>query len=322
MSRRRVTVYDAAALRLHRDGSRITESNKRKRVIDSHGNPIAVDAVGKLPGVKKSKPRKAEGAKKGKERELEDEEYDELEMIDAPDDEENFPSSSKVKRKRTTIQEGRHRDTIKRAKFDNQFEFISNNLSMAGSSTPARGMTPLPESDFLKTIHYLASHYYDSRNLLLDLFHEQYAQKQKQKRQKEEQSSSDGASDAVEDGEEPSEQKSSGRKSNGHRPEKYRQDWQKDMYRAFSGDMLIALGIVLQEDIIFQLRKRAPPDGWGEMTEVGEEYYDDSDGQDQQPHDFSADSSGNLATDPSDSEEDDAADEGMNEEDESTEEKE
>lgn len=67
----------------------------------------------------------------------------------------------------------------------------------------------------------------------------------------------------------------------------------KDMFQAFSGEMLIAmgasllsilliscthvlvdmLGILIEEDIAHQLTKVPPPEGWDETEEVGDEAY-------------------------------------------------
>jgi len=97
----------------------------------------------------------------------------------------------------------------------------------------------LPESDLLKTIHYFASTYYTTRGVMFN-------RQQSVKKPREE-------------------AKSPGRRR--------RSNHVKNMVKALDGGVLVALGILVEEDIKHQLRPSQMPDDWEEIEQVGRAQY-------------------------------------------------
>ncbi|KAG8935015.1 hypothetical protein FRC01_010520 [Tulasnella sp. 417] len=115
---------------------------------------------------------------------------------------------------------------------------------------------PLPDSDFLKLIHYSASTFYESRGQLRDR--------------------SELLAEVLHGGDDLREAKrkhAKGRASGPSRQRAQNAAKMKTMHTAFGGDVLIALGILLEEDIIQQLKSTELPEGWDEMEIVDDEMY-------------------------------------------------
>lgn len=115
---------------------------------------------------------------------------------------------------------------------------------------------PLPDSDFLKLIHYSASTFYESRGQLRDR--------------------SELLSEVLHAGDDVREAKRKYAKGKAPKPSRQRAQnaaKMKTMHTAFGGDVLIALGILLEEDIIQQLKPTELPEGWDEMEIADDDAY-------------------------------------------------
>ncbi|TBU45203.1 hypothetical protein BD309DRAFT_956803 [Dichomitus squalens] len=181
-ARRRTTVHDVAALRIHRDGTRVANSdtNRRSRrakytVRDARGNWIAKDAGGL--GTVTSRP----GA--SKEDDGQDEDASEVEA-DELLQEELRPSQRKDKGKGRAIDDegdiAVNTRAGKRSRFDEDFSFLNPGAEPAllpsQTGEPlhphpegrAFKTIPVPSSDLLKCLHYFASAYYTAMGQLYD----------------------------------------------------------------------------------------------------------------------------------------------------------
>ncbi|KAG8956602.1 hypothetical protein FRC04_000080 [Tulasnella sp. 424] len=115
---------------------------------------------------------------------------------------------------------------------------------------------PLPDSEFLKLIHYSASTFYESRGQLRDR--------------------SELLSEVLHAGDDLREAKREHAKGKAPKPSRQRSqnaEKMKTMHTALGGDVLVALGILLEEDIIHQLKPTELPEGWDEMKIVDDEAY-------------------------------------------------
>ncbi|KAI0694375.1 hypothetical protein C8T65DRAFT_711013 [Cerioporus squamosus] len=181
--RRRSTVHDLAALRLHRDSSRVLNSDTnfssrraKYALRDARGNWIAQDAGG-LGKVKQR--RSASEPDQG--RDATEPEADE----EGTDDVQSSPTKDKGKeRARESGSDDEdvslNRRAQKRRRFDEDLSYLearSQSLSVhipneegiplqAGEDLP--GTLPTPSSDLLKCLHHFASSYYTAMGQLYD----------------------------------------------------------------------------------------------------------------------------------------------------------
>ncbi|KAI8989867.1 hypothetical protein BD414DRAFT_414564 [Trametes punicea] len=189
--RRRSTVHDLAALRLHRDGTRVLNSDTnvasrraKHAVRDARGNWIARDAGG-LGSVKQRRSAPHDGPD-GVE---EDEEA--LDDVSLP------PENGKGKRRAREDKDSDAEDALnprarKRRRFDKDLSYLASRSSSAArqpansEGTPPQsvelpGELPVPSSDLLKCLHYFASTYYTAMGQLYDATRE--VRKQRRARQ-------------------------------------------------------------------------------------------------------------------------------------------
>ncbi|KAI0758190.1 hypothetical protein C8Q74DRAFT_1175066, partial [Fomes fomentarius] len=190
--RRQTTVHDVAALRVHRDGSRVLNSDtnlssRRAKYAthDARGNWIAHDAGG-LGTVKQRRSASQPG-----EGDDEDSEHDGDEGAGSE------PSGNREKGK------GRANDKViedselvapnpraqKRKRFDDDMSYLDF-ASFPPPSTPPLDAgclapldTPVPSSDLLKCLHYFASTYYSAMGQLYDATKDFRQQRKKRKAQ-------------------------------------------------------------------------------------------------------------------------------------------
>ncbi|KAI1795002.1 hypothetical protein LXA43DRAFT_1080308 [Ganoderma leucocontextum] len=194
-TRRRTTVHDLAALRVHRDGSRVansdTNSSSRRAkytVRDARGNWVAKDAGGL--GTVKLRPTasqpEGEQDEDGGGSELEvDEELMEEEEEEEEEEDRASPKVDKGKgraRESEDEEEGIAVNTRaqKRRRFEEDFSYLIPSAPalippQSGEdpqhSHPAEedsGTFPVPSADLLKCLHYFASTYYTAMGQLYD----------------------------------------------------------------------------------------------------------------------------------------------------------
>ncbi|KAI0658632.1 hypothetical protein C8Q70DRAFT_1045604 [Cubamyces menziesii] len=193
--RRRSTVHDLAALRLHRDGTRVPNVDATDRpsrrakyaVRDARGNWIAQDAGG-LGNVKQ---RRSASHPDG------DEELDGDEEDEAAADEVSPPpprDKGKGKAREDEASEGEDLNprARKRRRFDEDFSYLASHSSSALAQptldedhsvlgeAKVPSALPVPSSDLLKCLHYFASTYYTAMGQLYDATRE--ARKRKKAR--------------------------------------------------------------------------------------------------------------------------------------------
>ncbi|KAI9057660.1 hypothetical protein FKP32DRAFT_1583328 [Trametes sanguinea] len=189
--RRRSTVHDLAALRLHRDGTRVlnSDSNRSSRrakyaVRDARGNWIAHDAGG-LGTVKQRRSASRPS-------------HDDEPNAESADEGPHTPSKDKGK--------GRARDdevndelnprARKRRRFDEDLNYLASASSPAvippadseihglNNHEETPGALPVPSSDLLKCLHYFASTYYTAMGQLYDSSREHRKERKARKLEK------------------------------------------------------------------------------------------------------------------------------------------
>ncbi|CDO77197.1 hypothetical protein BN946_scf184747.g10 [Trametes cinnabarina] len=179
-TRRRSTVHDLAALRLHRDGTRVLNSDTnlssrraKYAVRDARGNWIAHDAGG-LGNVKQRR--------SASQMNREDEADADADERESADDVPPTPSRDKGKG-RAREDEGSGVDEVlnprakKRRRFDEDLNYLGT-VPAPVLATPAdsentglpdgHATLPVPSSDLLKCLHFFASTYYTAMGQLYD----------------------------------------------------------------------------------------------------------------------------------------------------------
>ncbi|KAH0840218.1 hypothetical protein J3R83DRAFT_1222 [Lanmaoa asiatica] len=275
--RRKSTTHDLATLRLHPDGSRVQQSaaNARHRtakstLVDFRGNWIAKDAGGK--GTVKKRRRvntahtdEADG-----------------EFIDLSDDEEHARSQSKGKQRArdshtpdedTSQEPGSERldtRTRQRLSFMRDLSFLDPPVSISSleqdidHSDAASARDPVisfpdPAPDLLKSIHHFASCYYRERGQLLDTSRDFRGKKKEKYKQSQENihtlaanglknqsiDSESGHTETEDEATEEDEDESEimdAENSEREEPSTKVGTYRKDMYKAFDGSALMAIG--------------------------------------------------------------------------------
>ncbi|KAI0677702.1 hypothetical protein C8Q78DRAFT_105946 [Trametes maxima] len=188
-ARRRSTVHDLATLRLHRDGTRVlnSDTNRSSRrakhaIRDARGNWVAQDAGG-LGNVKQRRnvPQPSEDNAS---------ESDDADIADDPPS----PRTDKGKARAheeldSEVEHDLNPRARKRRRFDEDFGYLASHSSPAlvppgDSEQPLfhgeediPGALPVPSSDLLKCLHYFASTYYTAMGQLYDASREFRKQK-------------------------------------------------------------------------------------------------------------------------------------------------
>ncbi|KAG8897959.1 hypothetical protein FRB99_007769 [Tulasnella sp. 403] len=236
---RRTTIYDVADLRVHQDGTRVSSKSRHRIVTDGHGNIIAADAVGNT-----KPPRKVSGRKRKRSEDLRDEKGKgklvDIEGADSLSEREEIDISLSATAENDSLLQnalpsgpsGRnvHKTAPITPKDPKAKRRIAFREEVLIPSTQSRDNTlaQLPESDFLKTIHYYASKYYESRGALIN------APSRKLPAHKREKQEDIASPDKVDP------------------PHPESQTVTRDMCRALRG-------VVLQEDLYFQMQSSKPP---------------------------------------------------------------
>ncbi|KAF8720209.1 hypothetical protein AX14_011152 [Amanita brunnescens Koide BX004] len=258
------TIYDYATLRLHRDGTRVQQSDenynmpKRKKAVkDASGNWIAKDAgglgmVNKTRYIRSDADDGGEYVSLGGGREEGGEKADEWVLL---------------KKKPKMKQDYR---TVKRRQFDANLDFLDAPRTASSSLAPTQEpRLEVPSSELLKSVHYFAASFYSDRGELLDLgktYREKkkikersrYARKRRLRRieEHERSHSNQESSDA-----------SQSKSTTSYLPEEslpdVRKKHQQDMYKVMNGSALMALGMIVQEHVASLVRGKIP-DGWEE----------------------------------------------------------
>ncbi|KAG8218952.1 hypothetical protein J3R82DRAFT_4663 [Butyriboletus roseoflavus] len=289
--RRKSTTHDLATLRLHPDGSRVQQSsvNARRRtagytLVDSRGNWIARDAGGKT-SVKKRRNVNSSHAGDA------DGEY-----IDLSGDEERGRRQSKGKQRARDSQtpeedlppepESERLDTRTRQRlsFTRDLSFLDPpavdvsslehdhiDHSDATSAREPAVLFPDPAPDLLKSIHHFASCYYRERGQLFDSGRNYRGKKKERYKQLQENIHTVAAhalkhqnidsetehTETEDDSTEEDESEATDAEDNGREgPSTTVEAYRKDMYKAFDGSALMAIGIVLQEYVAHTLLSR------------------------------------------------------------------
>ncbi|KAF8314661.1 hypothetical protein F5887DRAFT_1042625 [Amanita rubescens] len=281
------TIYDYATLRLHRDGTRVQQSDenyhvpKRKQfaIRDANGNWIAKDAGGL------GMPNKTRYVRRE-----EDDEQEYVSLGGGEEEQKVEKTDEWVLLERERTQKKDHR-TEKRRRFDENLDFLDISHNASSTSTPTREPSlPAPSSELLKSIHYFTASFYTDQNELLDLGKTyrdrkkarerlRYAAK-KGKRNHVQQSEEDEESHSSE--QESSEASTSMTKTSyglAKTRRNVRKKHQQDMYKVMDGTALMALGMLVQEHVA-RLVQGKVPDGWEEemrgVDELGEREVDGS----------------------------------------------
>ncbi|KIJ69820.1 hypothetical protein HYDPIDRAFT_104450 [Hydnomerulius pinastri MD-312] len=292
--RRKSTTHDLATLRLHPDGSRVQQSsvNARHRtagstIVDSRGNWIARDAGGQN-SVKKRRSvsvltddgegevielssdeedrKRARSKGKGKQRAGEDRP---LEEVSPAQDQLN----TRTKRRLSFVRDLSFLDPSPYGSSSVRQDASDSDASSGSSAQEVTFAEPAPE--LLKSIHHFASCYYRERGQLFDSSRNYRGSRKERRKQGrdnihvlaaetftrqamgaddsdwiDEEEGEEGADDADEDDD------MGGDDSGRETPQN--DSARKDMYKAFDGSALMALGIVLQEHIAHTLSSRPP----------------------------------------------------------------
>ncbi|KAF8484423.1 hypothetical protein JB92DRAFT_1567549 [Gautieria morchelliformis] len=292
MSRRRSTIHDAAALRLHPNGVRVndvvqnnlrsvgtvknrTPSLRLSRKL-SRGNWIATDAGG--------------SGRVAKRRKISVEELKEPEAGKSLTADDQGVEAEATRKQCEELPAKVYKDTRanRRVAFKNDLTFLA-----APTSVP-KDVSPLqPSSDFLKCIHHFASQYYGSRGELFDSAGV-YRKVKRENRQRRMLQAAESRSKNPETSQDEGEIDEEGKRadndsskemsptSKSQRKRKGKEkamSTQKDMYKAFDGSALLCIGTLLQAHIAASLEDNMP-DTWeddGDLCPTEGSYSSESD---------------------------------------------
>ncbi|KAH9942599.1 hypothetical protein B0H21DRAFT_780007 [Amylocystis lapponica] len=251
-SRRRTTVHDLAALRLHPDGSRVPNSQNNLQ-----GNWIAQDAGG-LGTVKKRR-----SAHK-------DQDIEEGESFDLAGGDDEIGESSQ-RRHDEVVDEALEGNTRgrKRRRFHDDLGFLE-----APQIIPQPIRAHHPPYDLLKCLHHFASAYYGAMGQLYDASKEARRTK-RLRRLKRLRRQANAGDDEREKHEGSGKEDDSGQETVSSEKIKTRErHWtakasKTDMYKIFDGSALMAIGMLVQEHIEGLLAANIPA-GWEAATTTDE----------------------------------------------------
>ncbi|EAU82602.2 hypothetical protein CC1G_07884 [Coprinopsis cinerea okayama7 len=307
---RKSTLYDLSGLKLQPGANRVnaTPSSKVRpsqssvRLQDTRGNWTARDAGGPSR-VSKFYPRSS--GSKSSEGAADDngavedglaEELDQLEPSSRNVAERQRQKGQKegsgvddasvegAKRKDEGRKEGR---PSKRLRFSEGLEYLVREAEEAtrGGSPGPSDRLPLPTPELLQSIHVFAAQYYHEKGLLTNLSATARQERKKRKRKARAEKSGQAYQSGESDHENASTDSSSSSSSESEtesaiqRRDSRRSERFRDMYRAFDGSALLALGILVQEFVKDNLRANIPAEWEGQTREsLGDEARDsDSD---------------------------------------------
>ncbi|KAF9051204.1 hypothetical protein BDZ89DRAFT_1154102 [Hymenopellis radicata] len=254
--RRQTTLFDLSSLRVHPDGTRVDQTDYNLRVErharaarDAHGNWMAQDAGGSVAVKRRLKQK--EGKQAG----------EDIAKDDADDAEEAVAQALKPR-------------AAKRQKFSQDYSFLEALELSNISQTPAEAEElPVPSSDLLKCIHYMASTYYAEQGLLINASKRHRALGRQRRLEK--MTQTEQANDEVsEDESDEDDETSSSESEEGLVERKHRRKYEpgekdpgtRDMYRTMDGSALMAIGVLVQEHVARLLDPRIP-DGWEDNGE-------------------------------------------------------
>ncbi|KAI0774698.1 hypothetical protein BD413DRAFT_472319 [Trametes elegans] len=292
---RRSTVHDLATLRLHRDGSRVLNSDTnlssrraKHAVRDARGNWLAHDAGG-LGNVKQR--RSASQPDRG----------DVSEPEDDADEPPHSPSKNKGKgRARGDDESGNEHDlnprARKRRRFDEDLGFLvpgsspalppaaDNEDAARHGSEQLPGALPIPSSDLLKCIHYFASTYYTAMGQLTDTARDYRKERKARRLEKAKETrpgrdpphssdeeielSEDEVDELMDDDHDAPSTANTGQKAPRKKGPRQLRPMEKDMYKIFDGSALMALGMLFQGHVAEMLEPRVPEEWEKEMALV------------------------------------------------------
>ncbi|KAI0308325.1 hypothetical protein B0F90DRAFT_158422 [Multifurca ochricompacta] len=261
-TRRRSTVHDFASLRLHPDGTRVPIVSPKKISLhnfrerntgrDARGNRVARNAAGRGVVPKRVVMPEDDGG----------------EEISLGLDMSNGKTKHRSKRRR---------------RLDGDVEFLrdSGNVTARGGTTDVAGEMswPVPSSDLLKCVHYFASQYYAAKGLLSNQSRiyrcerKQYKAKDKAKDSRVVDADADADADDL-FAESDEDDENDGRREEYHEEEPAKSGQRRgsdkkrasvgrvpDMYKAFDGSALMAIGMLLQEHVSTLLTPTSPRGG-------------------------------------------------------------
>ncbi|KAF8625490.1 hypothetical protein AX15_005349 [Amanita polypyramis BW_CC] len=266
------TVYDFTNLRIHRDGTRVAQSDENYRISksqravkDANGYWIARDAGG-LGTVKTRSGYVRPGAGEGGEHDLLGSEERKCDGTDGM----SVENEHKL-RKRPNIRTERQR------RFGDDMDFLDFSHSAASSSTMQELCLPVPSSDLLKSIHYFAASFYTDRGQLSKLSKQEKRVRERAKsvprkgkrRRLEDSLNDEGLHGKQEHG--ASASMSDETRRTPDTLHDIRRKHRQDMYKVMDGSALMALGMIVQEHVAQLVRGRVP-EGWEDdlMQDVNE----------------------------------------------------
>ncbi|PIL37614.1 hypothetical protein GSI_01308 [Ganoderma sinense ZZ0214-1] len=284
--RRRTTVHDLAALRLHRDGTRVanSDSNSSSRrakytIRDARGNWVAKDAGGL--GTVKLRP----AASQPEGEQDDDGGESELEVDGELMKEEGVlpkPDKGKGRARESGDEEEIAVNTRagKRRRFDEDFSYLDPvTPHIPGGEDPHShpaeadpGTFPVPSADLLKCLHYFATAYYTAMGQLYDASRESRKERKIRRGQKFKKTEAAGSSPLSVGKELDDAQGSSDEEDIEFEEDEEGEEDQeiaKDMYKLFDGSALMALGMLFQEHVAGLLEPNVP-EGWDQEFALAE----------------------------------------------------
>ncbi|KAG8852348.1 hypothetical protein FRB96_008694 [Tulasnella sp. 330] len=238
--KRRATVHDVAALHVHSDGTRATKKNKHKAIKDALGNVIAIGHNQIKPSLRRKRQKTILTPS--------DSAVEQISSVAYVDD---FPTDS-VSRPEAGHSRSRQENTMDSTEDIRTKRRRQHDADVAFLEPIAEDESRLaPESDFLKTIHYLAAKHYESRGVLYNAYNLAKVVEQEKRDKRKKKGKATSSSQEVDGGSvpEPAPAREQHNTAIAQRKRRPRDAPMKDMYQAFSGEMLIAMGECRRADV-------------------------------------------------------------------------
>ncbi|KAI0782603.1 hypothetical protein C8Q75DRAFT_504286 [Abortiporus biennis] len=246
------TIFDHTSLRLHPDGTRVSEKRQhgkgrdRRVVQDSRGQLTAQDAGGWAP-VKRTVRKRSEPTEEDNKDDEDDdtdeenEDEDEVKIVDLTSEKHLDEAEGE-----TESENDGGRSGLKSSKAKHRREFVEN-LSFLDSTSrvavaedvagPSEAKISLPSSDLLKSIHYFASTYYDEMGQLYDATRATRRDRKFRKQQMHQ-----ASVNAEGDEEEETEDQGQSRAPQRQNRQRKKTSRNIDMYKMLDGTALMAIG--------------------------------------------------------------------------------
>ncbi|KAF8589646.1 hypothetical protein K439DRAFT_1628644 [Ramaria rubella] len=247
MSRRRSTIHDAAALRLHPNGVRLSVTNgfvkNATRSLahkDARGNWTATDAAGDGKVVKRRK--------------IDEDQIKDLSKGLTADSQKEVIGMAGLLLENAPVKIYKGARANRRVAFEKDLTFLA-------APTPDPEDVPVshlqPSSDFLKCIHHFASQYYYFKGELFDSAGQYRREKKEKQRQRKLRAETSGSQeDQTEDEDDGGDDQERTRQKvnikdigKQKKPRTPKENRKKDMYKAFDGSALLCIGMLLQAHI-------------------------------------------------------------------------